>query len=114
MYSEKITELSKITSTNENSYDSDFVQFHVNEKIDFSANAEDSEKVERPKREFQPKPGAEQPKRECQPRPVAEQPKREFQPEPVAEQPKRELQPKPVAEQPKRELQPRTPSVEPR
>ena len=88
MYSEKIKELSKITSINEKSNDSDLIELHVNEKIDFSANAVDSEKVEQPKREFQPKP--------------------------VAEQPKREFQPKPVAEQPKREFQPRTPSVEPR
>ena len=127
MYSEKIKELSKITSINEKSNDSDLIELHVNEKIDFSANAVDSEKVEQPKREFQPKPVAEQPKREFQPKPVAEQPKREFQPKPVAEQPKREFQPKPVAEQPKREFQPkpvaeqpkrefqpRTPSVEPR
>ena len=73
MYSEKIKELSKITSINEKSNDSDLIELHVNEKIDFSANAVDSEKVEQPKREFQPKPVAEQPKREFQPKPVAEQ-----------------------------------------
>ena len=114
MYSEKIKELSKITSINEKSNDSDLIELHVNEKIDFSANAVDSEKVEQPKREFQPKPVAEQPKREFQPKPVAEQPKREFQPKPVAEQPKREFQPKPVAEQPKREFQPKPVAEQPK
>ena len=107
MYSEKIKELSKITSINEKSNDSDLIELHVNEKIDFSSDAVDSEKVEKPKREFQPKPVTEQPKREFQPKPVVEQPKREFQPKPVVEQPKREFQPKPVVEQPKREFEPR-------
>ena len=83
MYSEKIKELSKITSINEKSNDSDLIELHVNEKIDFSSDAVDSEKVEQPKREFQPKPVAEQPKREFQPKPVVEQPKREFEPRKV-------------------------------
>ena len=96
MYSEKIKELSKITSINEKSNDSDLIELHVNEKIDFSSDAVDSEKVEQPKREFQPKPVAEQPKREFQPKPVVEQPKREFQPKPVVEQPKREFEPRKV------------------
>ena len=96
MYSEKIKELSKITSINEKSNDSDLIELHVNEKIDFSSDAVDSEKVEKPKREFQPKPVTEQPKREFQPKPVVEQPKREFQPKPVVEQPKREFEPRKV------------------
>ena len=70
MYSEKIKELSKITSINEKSNDSDLIELHVNEKIDFSSDAVDSEKVEKPKREFQPKPVVEQPKREFEPRKV--------------------------------------------
>ena len=76
MYSEKIKELSKITSINEKSNDSDLIELHVNEKIDFSANAVDSEKVEQPKREFQPKPVAEQPKREFQPRTPSVEPRK--------------------------------------